>query len=247
VLRGLHRSDLAAIVGAIATVTSSGAAALVLIVGGGVVGMVAVNIPIALAAQAANVWLIRRLAPRLRIGWRGARWDLAGMTALYGTPLSIIDIADLLQRKSDEIVIGASLPVSAVTPFALARGLGDVGRTLTSQFVQVLLPVASELQAHENIERLRALYVSATRLSLMIVLPIGVTLFAFASRILTAWVGPEQADAWPLVVLIASASILASSQSPARWILQGIARHRYLAVAALFSGIANVVLSILLV
>ncbi|MDQ3811822.1 MAG: oligosaccharide flippase family protein [Chloroflexota bacterium] len=247
VLRGLHRYDLASLVAAAATLISAVCIVVVLFTGGGLIGMVAVSVPVALATQATAWWLIRRIAPELGLTWRGATWQLARTTAAYGTPLSVMDVADILQRKTDEVVIGAFLPVASVTPFVLARGLAEVGRTLTSQFVQVLLPVASELQARNDLGRLRALYLNATRVSLVIFVPIGVTLFVFPRQILTAWVGAGQADAAQLVVILTVASMLVTSQSPARWILQGIARHRLLAVAALASGLGNLALSVALV
>lgn len=247
ILRGLHRYDLASAIGTGGTLLSTGGGVLVLLVGGGLLGMVAVNIPVTLASQAVATWAIGRLAPELQVGLRGASWRLARRTVSYSTPLSAIDVADLLQRKTDEMVIGGFLAVGAVTPFTLARGLGELGRTLTSQFVQVLLPVASELEARNDLARLRALYVNATRLALAMFWPVAISLFVFGGPILSAWVGPEQAGAANLVVILTCSSLLATSQSPARWILQGINRHRWLAPMALAAGLANVGLSIALV
>jgi O-antigen/teichoic acid export membrane protein len=68
-----------------------------------------------------------------------------------------------------------------------------------------------------------------------------------ARPILTLWVGPEYTSASSLVVILTLASFIATSQWPAGAVLQGMARHRLLAVTALGSGLANLALSIALV
>lgn len=67
-----------------------------------------------------------------------------------------------------------------------------------------------------------------------------------SAPILTVWVGREYASYAYLVVILVVASLIATSTWPAGSILQGMARHRLLAVSALASGVANLALSIAL-
>ena len=246
-LRGLHRYDLANLVTGLGTLLNVAGVLVVLLLGGGLLGVVAVSIPTTLATQALGMWLVNRVAPELRFGWRGADRRLVGTIIGFSWPLLLTHTASLLQRKTDEIVIAAFLPVSAVTPYALARRLSDLGRELTKQFLGVILPVASELDAERDTARLSSLYVAGTRLALAIFLPIGCTVTVLARPILTLWVGAAYADNVHLVAMLTLAGFMMTSELVANAVLQGMARHRPASIASFCSALANLALSVLLV
>jgi len=197
--------------------------------------------------QVPSVILIRRIAPDLHFGWRGASRKLVRSVVSYSVAIFGINLGGRLQSKTDAIVIGATLPVSFITPYAIALGLSDVARLLTDQFMKVLLPLASELHAERDLTRLRSLYTASTRLTLVIFLPIALVLVILARPILTVWVGPAYAPYSDLVLILTLASLIDTSQWPAGAILQGIARHRALAILSVISGLGNLALSIALV
>ena len=74
----------------------------------------------------------------------------------------IIDAAFGLQMKADEAIIGATMPVSAVSPYSIARRLSALPQMAAEQAVSVFLPLSSELHAQGDINRLRALYLSGS-------------------------------------------------------------------------------------
>lgn len=209
--------------------------------------MVAVSILATLLMQVPTVWVINRLAPDLRFGWRGANRALVRTVMSFSWPLFVMDAGDRLQNKTDEIVISAFLPISAVAPYAIARKLSEVAQILTDQFMRVLLPLASRLNAENDQARIRSIYLIGTRLTLVIFLPVGCALIVLAPPILTLWVGAEYADYAYLVTILTVASLIDTSQWPAGSILQGVARHRPLALISIGAGIANVALSMALV
>src|SRR5262249_50375839 len=148
---------------------------------------------------------------------------------------------------TDEIVIGAFFPVSAVTPYAIARKLSEIAQMMTDQFLRVLVPLASELRADNDQIRLRSVYLTGTRLTLAIFLPFGCTLVILARPILTLWVGADYADYAHLVTILVVASLIDTSQWPGGSVLQGMARHRPLAIISVGTGVTNLALSIVLV
>lgn len=247
VLRGLQRYDLVNLVDVIGIAYTAIATVIVLFLGGGVIGLVLVNISGVLVITLPAAWLVRRVAPDLHFGWRGADRQMIRTVLGYSWPLFIRDVAGRLQTRTDEITIGAFMLVSAVTPYNIARRLSEVTFILTRQFMKVLLPLASELDAEADMARLRLLYTAGTRLTLAISLAIGLCLIMLARPILTLWVGPSFGQYSYLVTLLTLASILAASQWPAAAVLQGMARHRILAVSSLVAGVANLILSIVLV
>jgi len=246
-LRGLQRYDVANSLAVAGTLISGGATVTVVLLGGGLLGMAAIGIPITLLMQVVTVWCIRRIAPELRFGWRGARRALVKTVFAFSASLSVMHLAGRIQTKTDEVVIGAFLPLSAVTPYALADRLSQVPQILTDQFMKVLAPLASELHAENDLARLRALYIVGSRLTLAIFLPIACTFVVLAGPILTAWVGADYANSAPIVVILVLASLIETSQWPAMALLQGIARHQPLARMWAAAAVANLGLSIALV
>jgi O-antigen/teichoic acid export membrane protein len=246
-LQGLQRYDLANLVTTGGVLLSALAAVIALNSGGGLVLMVAANIPVAVAALVVGLLLSRRAAPDLRPGFAGGARSLVRPILSFSWSVFVLRAATYLQARTDEIVIGVFLPVSAIAPYSIAHRLSDLTSTATEQLLKVFPALASELHARDEPARLKLFYTSATRLSLAIAVPVGCTLVMLAKPILTAWVGAEFADHQDLVVVLTLAAVVDLSVWPAGAVLQGMARHRPLAPMALAAGIANLVISIVLV
>ncbi len=247
VLRGLHRFDLANVVGLTGMTLFTLGTIAALVLGGGVLGMVAINVPVTLITQIPAVWLIRRTAPALSFGLRGASRKLLKTVTSFSSVLFVINVAGQLQSRTDEIVIGASLPLASVTPYSIARRLSTMPQMLTEQFMKVLMPLASQLDAENDRRRLRALYLTSTRLTLAVFVPLALGVMLLAQPFITLWVGAPYAQYDYLVWILTAASFMVISQWPAGSILLGMGRHRLLAVITLISAFVNLGLSLALV
>ncbi len=247
VLRGLHRFDLMNLIGSAAMLTLAGGTALVLLLGGGVLWMAAISVPLTLLWQFPAMYAIRRTAPDLRFGLRGARRENLRTVASFSSALFGLNIADVVKRKTDEIVIAASLPVAAVAPYSVARRISELPEMLTYQFAKVLMPLASQLNAEGDRSLLRAIYVASTRLALGIFVAVGAGMVVFAEPLLVAWVGELYAKDSAVVVILTGALLCEVAMWPAIYLLQGMDRHRPLVVFAVGSAILNLGLSIWLV
>jgi O-antigen/teichoic acid export membrane protein len=215
-----------------------------------------------LVSQALAALAVRRIAPELgpaamlgRAATASSAREAGADSVAPGTtrrllgfswPLLVLDIAGMLQSKTDEIVVGIMLSLGAVTPYSLGRRLSAIPRMLAEQFAILLLPMASELEARAERERLRALYLGGVRLSLGIAMPLTGCLAILAVPILDVWVGPGYESSASIVVILLVATAIDLSLWPAGFVLQGIDRHRWLAPISLASGLANLVLSLAL-
>ena len=246
VLRGLHRYDLYNAVSVAGSLIEAVAAVAALLAGWGVVGMLAVIVPVNVLAGIVSTVLVKRVASDLRIGWRGASFAAARRVLAFSSSVFAIDTAGRLQTKTAEFVIAAVGTLDAVTPYALSRRLSDVAELIAVQFLKVVMPLASELHAGERGSKLRTLYIVSGRIALAISVPVAVVLTVIGGRVLALWVGPGYAQYAPLVALLAVSRLIASSQWPASEILLGMARHRMVAATALTSGVLHVVLGALL-
>jgi O-antigen/teichoic acid export membrane protein len=246
ILSGLHRFDLVNAIAVAASLVSIGATVVILVLGGGVMELLLLRIVLLLCVQIACMLLIRRVAPELRFGWRDASRAFVRPVITHSAWIFIVQVAGRLQLKSDEVVIGAFLPVAAVTPYTFANKLAVAPQSLADQFLKVLLPMASELHGGQDRPALRSLFLTSTRVTLGVVTPVASVLATVAGAVLSLWVGPAYADAAPLVTILTAASAVSTALWPAGAVLQGISRHQPLAFMALGNGVANLVLSILL-
>jgi O-antigen/teichoic acid export membrane protein len=247
IFRGLQRFDIANLIAILSTVFTAALTVIILLLGGDLLAMVAGNIAVMIAMQAPSIWLIHHIAPELRFAWRGASKQLVRRVFSFSSSIFVMHLAGRIQTKTDEIVIAAVLALSAVTPYAIALRLSEVGQILTDQFMKVLAPLASELHAEDDRFRLRTLYVISSRLTLAIFLPIACALVVLTKPILAGWVGEAYASYAYLVHILILASLIETSQWPAMSVLQGMGRHRPLAIMWVAAAVANLGLSVTLV
>jgi O-antigen/teichoic acid export membrane protein len=247
ILRGLQRYGLLNALSIIGQLVSAAATVLIVLGGGGVIEVVAANVLVSVGAQAMTAACIRRVAPELRLSWRRARGSLVRRIAVFSSSMFAINAASYFQMKTDEIVIGAFLSAGVVPPYAMARKLSVLPQVFCDQFLKILFPLASQLHAENDLARLRSLYLIGSRLTLMVLIPMTGALIALAGPILTLWAGAEYAHYAHIVVILALAIAIDTTQWPAGLILMGTARHHRLAAATLGAGLANLALSLALV
>jgi O-antigen/teichoic acid export membrane protein len=247
ILRGAQRFEQANALVIVGTVLTAGLTVLVLALGAGIVAVAAVGVAVTVGMQLPSIWLVRRALPELHL--HPGSVTAARVRAVFSFSLWVFArrFADILTRRTDPIVIGAALPVRMITPFALAQRLPEAASILTNQFVQVLLPLASDLDARRERATVRALYLGSTRISIAFAVVIGTTIAVLGPSILDVWVGDEYSRYGVLVTILATAAIVDTADWAAVSILTSMGRHRPLAWMALGGGLVKVVLSVILV
>jgi O-antigen/teichoic acid export membrane protein len=246
VLRGLHRFDLVNLLQVVTTLMNAVGTVVILLGGGGLLGLIVLNNAVMLVLQIPAILMIRRAEPRIGYSPRGASRGCVALLVRFSAWVFVVNVAGRMQNKTDEVVIGARLPVASVTPYALANGLSDVALMLTDQFIKLLLPLASELHAGGDPRRLRELYLTSTRLAMAVFASIAATLAFLAGPILAAWVGTQYSEYAYLVVILLVADAASASQWPAGAVLQAMTRYRVLSLVAVGSAVVNLCLSVVL-
>ncbi len=247
VLRGLHIYGIANGISVFTSLLGAAATVAALLTGGDVVAVVAVQIPVMLVSRAINAWYVRRYAPEMRFHWRDVKREFVKVLMSFSLALFAMDAAYSLHTKTSELVIGAFLPVSAVTPYAIARRLGMLAQSLVEPLQGAFLPAASHLNAQGSMDGIRSLYLVGSRVNLALFLPLSGTFIALAGPLLALWVGPQYAQYAPIVVIVTLANVAEFSHWTGGSVLLGLARHHTLAIAASCAAIASLVLSLLLV
>jgi O-antigen/teichoic acid export membrane protein len=101
VLRGLQRYELVSVLGVAGTLLVTRATFAVLLLGGGLLGLVAVTTVASLLMQGLGLIIVRRTAPELRLGWRGADWSLVPSIVGYSGAIFVMELGGRLQTRTD--------------------------------------------------------------------------------------------------------------------------------------------------
>jgi O-antigen/teichoic acid export membrane protein len=250
VISGFQRYDANNMVAIGSSIAVAVVNAVVLLAGYGLVTLVAATTLVRIVVY----FIYRRNAylifPELQIRLSLFRRDRLREVTGFSVYASIIDWANKLNYQLDELVIGAMIGSSAVAVWAPAERIITGTQRLTNQLNGVLFPVIVDSDASQQKERLQQIMLQGTRLSLVMVVPIAAALILLADPLIHAWLGPKKAPAMagavPVLQILAIAVAIRVGNATGNTVLKGAGEHRMLAFVNLGTGLANMVLSVLL-
>jgi O-antigen/teichoic acid export membrane protein len=215
--------------------------------GYGLVALALIALGVTVVEYGAMAVMAKRLYRPLRI--RIGLADRAAFRELFGFSIYrfIWIVANQLIFYSDAVVIGIYLGPAAVTPYAIAGSLINYARNIVSLVTDALGPAASRMDANHDFRGLQNLLVVGTRVALIVAFPLCVGLFFLGRQFITLWMGPAYAGSAVFLMVLTIPQLSSMSQYASAFVLTGMARHRALAVIVMIEGLANLVLSIVLV
>lgn len=195
----------------------------------------------------ASAWIARVLYPALRLhlgAWdRKAFWEIVS----FGSSSTLLMLAGSIILYSDAVVIGAFLPVAAVTPFSIAAALVDQARTSLRGLSMALTPHTSALEQEGSLAVTRVA-LQSLRMATLLVLPITLTFIIRGDHFIDLWMGPSYAreSGQVLAILAYGLSFMAAGHVMNAALL-GLGRHHGLIGFLLIEAAVSLTLSILLV
>jgi O-antigen/teichoic acid export membrane protein len=188
---------------------------------------------VASLVNCALLWrCIRRLLPEL--AWRkpGAaiRRELLGFSAYS----FLSRFASLSYAYADKLIIGALVGVTGLAYFTVASTLANRILGLTYRLSGVFFPAASALAARGELERLRTLYLKASRYVVFLNASVLVLVAVFSYQILYYWMDPRFARAGQVVLAVMALSqFIDSLTSLPSLVNDGMGHPRYSGMFAL--------------
>lgn len=243
-LAGLQRFELSNLVALATTAIRSSALVLVLVLG---YGLTACSI-VALASSIVSLLLhwkaVRQADPDLVLAWRLV--SLARMRELthYSFYVFLSTVGGFLRFYTDSIVIARFLAVGMIAPFSVAARLMEYFSAVLFGISQPLMSRLSELATRARREEMHALFLRATRLTMLLSLFIGSLFWLHGRTLLQLWVGERFVTSYPLLLTLAVGYVVALAQSPSIPLLMAAVKHRALGWWTLGEGVANLVLSV---
>ncbi len=168
--------------------------------------------------------------------------------ASYSGTTFLILVAGRLRFKTDAVVIGTFVSAAAVTYFTIGSRLVEYATEVVHSMAQIFVPLSSQSDAVGDLGRLRQIFVAGNRMCALVIFPISAILVILGKSVIEAWVGARYvATSYPVLLILLIPSTVMLMQTTSSRVLFGMGKHQTLAKVTLAEGIANLVLSIILV
>ncbi len=246
-LVGLQRMDLVNAILFGQTAVRVAGVTTVILAGGGIVGVVAVEVGAFILVGFASLVLCHRLEPRLRIRPAAARLDLLRSMAPYSAQVFVIGIAALAILQTDDAIISLFLPVAAVALYGGAWRIYQVCRDVAEAVMGAVVPHATRAAARGEREVLREIHVRWTKYSNAVLLALAVPALVFAERVLVIWLGPRFAEVGVVAQILVASMLLNNVHLVGTGLLTGLGRISAYARYQVLWAIGNLVVSVALV
>jgi O-antigen/teichoic acid export membrane protein len=244
VINGFQRYDLNNVVGTISSVVTAAVNVAVLAAGYGLVELVATTTMVRLLTYLVYRANAYRVFPGLQLRIASFRLDRLREVTSFSIYMLLIDWANKMNYSVDALVIGAFLSTSAVAVWTVGQRLAEVTQRLTNQLNDVLFPTVVDNDTTARTERLKAIFIQGTRLSLATVVPMGGAMMLMAGPLVQAWVGPEFARSALVLQLLTLSVIVRVGNATAGTVLKGAGEHKLVAFTNVAAAIVNIALSI---
>jgi len=246
ILEGLQRFYLMNWTNIVATLTRAVLIVYVLRHGFGLLSVALITVSLPLITSAVRTVIAQRLL-HISYGWKYVDRDSLRQVANYGSVTFMIIVAGRLRFKTDAVIIGTFLSAAAITHFSIGARLVDYAGEVVSSLAQIFTPMSSHFHATGDYNQLRKILLSGNRACALVMLPMTVALVVMGKSVIEAWVGQRYVSSYTVLLIVLIPSTVYHMQSTSNRILFGMSLHKSLAYVVLMEGIANIILSIVLV
>ncbi len=247
ILEGSQRFYYVNLTNLVSTLLRAGLIVLALTHGYGLLTVAFITVSLPLLGSLVRAAIVGRILP-VRFGWRYVDRSAFREIANYSAVSFILMIAYKLRFKTDEIVIGTFLSVTAITYFSIGDRLLDYASEVVSSLAQIFVPMSGQSDAKGDMDRLRKILIAGNRACALIIFPMTAVLVILGKSVIEAWVGARYVSAsYPVLVVLVIPITFSLAQAASPRILYGMARHQGLAWVTLMESIANLILSIILI
>jgi O-antigen/teichoic acid export membrane protein len=202
VLAGFQRFKKLAATSLASTGAQVVAMTLVLLAHKGPLMMFASLASITTAAGCLNLLLARRELKGVHVNISGAAKGTLLSVLRFSWPIFVGQLsAFIVYQQTDRVVLAAFVGASAVGLYEAAGKFQGFIVQMVGLANSAVMPMASSLDAREQHESIRTLFVRGTKYTLACSLPVTLVLIVFARPLILSWLGPAFASA-PLAAQI---------------------------------------------
>jgi O-antigen/teichoic acid export membrane protein len=248
ILLGVQRLDLIGLSDTAIEVARIGLVVSVLALGGGLAGLALIGLLLGLLRHEYMRRASARLYPALRLRFARPRGSDVRAILDVSAFSTLLYVSGTIIAQVNTLVVGALLPVSMVTYYAIGGVLPQYARALNRPIAQTVHPRASRLESTGDAAGLREMICSTGRYSTLVVMPMAVTFITRGHTFIGIWMGEAFKALSGQVLLVLSLGLITSV---ARHVVQaafvGSGRHRRLAVWYVLEAATAAALSVMFV
>jgi O-antigen/teichoic acid export membrane protein len=246
VFKGIQRMDKSNSLEVRISIVNALGTVFLLETGWGMLGLAVNALANACFAAVITWWTLRRLIPKISVGWHFDGKLLRNMFG-YGIKMQISQIGGLICFRVDKLIVSRFLGIAAVSFYEIASRLTSFMRALPHVMISALIPATSELGARNDRAKILQTYLLVSRYVAMVTIAMVAFLVLEARSVVTFWVGNTFESSVVLVQILAigyGANVLggAASQTGA-----GVGRPEFDMRGTVLLAVLNPILSLLLV
>jgi O-antigen/teichoic acid export membrane protein len=200
-----------------------------------------------IASTFANIYLYKKYASDIKIGFKHANRKTLKMLLIYGGTTTVIVLADLMRGNFDNIVIGKLIGLEAVGVYSIAALLVRHMSSSVTAGLSALTPRLAALDGMGEKNKTKALFLKSLSVSSFLAFGAGMIAVIFGENFIYWWVGKEFSEASSVLVILAGVSAFGLTQNPAIGLLYALNKHKKYAIATIIEAVFNVALSLLLI
>ncbi len=215
--------------------------------GHGIIALAFVTLIVDIGGYITKYFVVRRLYSYIVLSIKLI--DNSKIRTLFGYSIYtfISKMADQLRFNVDKLVITIFIDLGSVTLYSIASRLVKYFMQFVASAIGMLTPIFSQYEAKNNYAAIREKFIFTTKISSYLSIMIGGILIIFGKAFIQRWVGAKYLSAYPVLLVLVIPTIFALMQSPSIQLLYGISKHKFFAVSNSVEGIANLILSLILV
>jgi O-antigen/teichoic acid export membrane protein len=248
VLSALNRYDLQNYVGLTQTAIRVMGVVYALRTGHGIISIAFCELIAIIVSSALLLFTAHRLYPELRVKLQKPKRETLRKLWVYSSYAFLTTIAVQLVYQADNLVVGAFVSATAVTYYAIGNSLCRYASQIVGSIGGSFVPAASTYEAAGDTAGLLALFRNGTRATIMVSLPILITLVVRGRTFISLWMGPQYAkSSGTVLIILCTALFFSFANRTAASIAYGVEKHKASALWAISEGVTNLILSVVLV
>ncbi len=247
VLAGLQRYDILAFITLIMSLVNLAIVVLVLSLGGNIVDLVFYTTITGLLGFIITAWYIQRLLPYVSIKFSNMKRGMVKVLMDLSMSVFLLSIFVMIIYYTDRLVIGLLIDVTLLTFYQAAWKLYGIPTKIPEIGLYAVIPVASELEATDNLPALRRLFLRGTKYVLAMSLALAVPLVFLSKGLLTIWMGDEYGQYYIIIQILTISIFFDFNNYVATLILIGMNRIKKFVKYYGIVAVMNLGLSIFLV
>lgn len=245
--RAVQRYDVATKINIIVSTSLTLLTVLVLYFGYGLREVVILNFFTSFVSLIIYMVIAKRLVKDLSIKFC---FDLATFKKLFsfGFYSLLVVISSTILFQLDRLLIGTFAGAAQVAYYVVPASIAMRISGFVGNVMGVVFPLCSELHSTGQKDKLRGLYLRASKYALMLSISITTPLVVLSTQVMKYWMGYEYGFNSSLVLVFLSiSSFFASMSTIPAFLLDGIGKPRVNAFFAVQSAVMNISLCLLLI